>query len=74
MEKFHYESPSLNRKNEIINFLDEFVKYKSTINGSGGMDKIYARYTFEDALDRCLKKKMKNMLTVLTNVQAKHFY
>jgi len=43
MVKFHYERPSLNRKNELISFLDEFVKYKSAINGSGGMDKIYAR-------------------------------
>ena len=57
MQKFHYESSSLNRKNEIINFLDEFVKYKSAINGSCGMDKIYAGYTFENALDRCLKKE-----------------
>ena len=39
MVKFHYERPSLNRKNELISFLDEFVKYKSAIHGSGGMDK-----------------------------------
>ena len=41
MEKFHYESPSLNRKDEIISFLDEFVKYKSVINGSGGICRLY---------------------------------
>lgn len=54
MEKFYFESPSLKRKNEIIEFLDEFIKYGSNINGSGGMDKIYRGYTFEDALERCL--------------------
>ena len=73
MEKFHYESPSLNRKNEIINFLDEFVKYKSAINGSGGMDKIYAGYTFEDALDRCLKKENEEYANSINKCPGKTF-
>ena len=55
MEKFYFEIPSLERKNEIIEYLDEFVKYGSDINGSGSLDKIYYGYTFEEALDRCLK-------------------
>ena len=55
MEKFYFEKPSIERKSEIIEYLDEFVKYGSNINGSGSLDKIYEGYTFEDALDRCLK-------------------
>jgi len=55
MEKFYFEYPSLERKNEIIENLDEFKKYNSDINGSGGLDKIYEGLTFEEALDRCLK-------------------
>ena len=55
MEKFYFEKPSIERKNEIIEYLDEFVKYGSNINGSGSLDKIYEGYTFEEALDRCLK-------------------
>ena len=55
MEKFYFERPSIERKNEIIEYLDEFVKYGSDINGSGSLDKIYDGYTFEQALDRCLK-------------------
>ena len=35
MDKFYYEKPSLKRKDEIIEFLDEFKKYNSNINGSG---------------------------------------
>ena len=54
MEKFYFESPSLERKNEIIEYLDEFVEYGSNINGSGSLDKIYDGYTFEEALERCL--------------------
>ena len=55
MEKFYFERPSIKRKNEIIDYLEEFVKYRSDINGSGSLDKIYDGYTFEQALDRCLK-------------------
>ena len=73
MEKFYYEMPSLNRKNKIINFLDEFVKYKSAINGSGGMDKIYAGYTFEDALDRCLKKENEEYANSINKCPGKTF-
>ena len=31
MEKFYFERPSMERKNEIIEYLDEFVKYKSNM-------------------------------------------
>ena len=55
MERFFLEKPSIERKNEIIEYLDEFIKYGSDINGTGSLDKIYDGYTFEQALDRCLK-------------------
>ena len=55
MERFYFERPSMERKTEIIEYLDEFVKYGSDINGSGSLDKIYEGYTFKQALDRCLK-------------------
>ena len=55
MESFYFEKPSIKRKKEIIEFLDEFVKYGSDINGSGSLDKIYDGYTFEEALDMCLR-------------------
>lgn len=55
MGKFYFERPSMDRKNEIIEYLDEFVQYGSDINGSGSLDKIFDGYTFEEALDRCLK-------------------
>jgi len=54
-EKFFLEKPSLERKNEIINYINEFVEYKSNINGTGSLDKILVGFTFEQALDRCLK-------------------
>lgn len=54
MEKFFLERPSIKRKNEIIEYINEFVEYKSNINGTGALDKILEGYTFEQALDRCL--------------------
>ena len=59
MEKFYFERPSMKRKNEIIEYLDEFVRYESDINGVGSLDKIYDGYTFEEALDRSLNMENK---------------
>lgn len=54
METFYLETPSLDRKNEIIDYINEFVEYKSDINGTGSLDKILDGYTFEQALESCL--------------------
>ena len=51
MEIFYLETPSLERKKEIIDYINEFVEYKSDINGTGSLDKILEGYTFEQALD-----------------------
>ena len=40
MEKFYLERPSFERKDEIIEYINEFVEYNSEINGTGGLDKI----------------------------------
>ena len=34
MEIFYLETPSLERKKEIIDYINEFVEYKSDINGT----------------------------------------
>ena len=54
METFYLERPSLARKADIVDFLDEFVAYGSQIHGAGSLDKIYEGYSFEQALERCL--------------------
>ena len=73
MEKFYFEIPSLERKNEIIEYLDEFVKYGSDINGSGSLDKIYYGYTFEEALERCLNMKNEEYAKSINRVPGKTF-
>ena len=54
MEQFFLERPSSTRKEEIIEYLNEFVEYKSNINGTGSLDKLLEGYTFEEALENCL--------------------
>ena len=73
MEQFYLEIPSSKRKNEIIDYFDEFVMYNSDINGSGGLDKILSGYTFEQALDRCLNMRNEEYAKKLGRCQAKTF-
>lgn len=73
MEKFYLEGPTIERKKEIIEYLDEFVKYGSDINGSGSLDKIYDGYTFEEALDRCLKMEDEEYAKSVGRCQGKTF-
>ena len=40
MEKFYLEEPSTKRKDEIIEYINEFVLYHSNINGTGELDEI----------------------------------
>ena len=73
MERFYLEEPSLERKDEIIEYLDEFVKYNSKINGTGSLDKIYDGYTFEEALERCLNMKNELYAKSINRVPGKTF-
>ena len=73
MEKFYFERPSIKRKDEIIEYLDEFVKYGSDINGSGSLDRIYDGYTFEEALERCLKMENEEYAKTVNRCPGKTF-
>ena len=37
-----------------MEYLNEFVEYKSDLNGTGSLDRALSCYTFEEALNRCL--------------------
>ena len=54
MERCYLERLSLERKDEILAFLDECHEDNPEVHGSGGMDRIYRGWTFENALERCL--------------------
>ena len=44
MEKFKFEIPSIERKQEAIEYINEFLKYNSEINGVGSLDKYIDNY------------------------------
>lgn len=73
MESFYLEKPSIERKNEIIDYINEFVLYNSDINGTGSLDKILEGYTFEQALERCLNMKNEEYAKNLGRCQSKTF-
>ena len=59
MEKFYLERPGPGRKTEIIGYLQEFKEAGSDVNGSGSLDRILSGWTFEQALERCLRMEEK---------------
>ena len=73
MEIFYLEIPSLERKKEIIDYINEFVEYKSDINGTGSLDKILEGYTFEQALERCLNMENREYAEKNGRCQGKTF-
>jgi len=56
MEKFYLELPSLERKDEAIEFIEEFYKYDSQIHGTGGLDgKLKKGMSYEEWLSNNTK-------------------
>lgn len=44
MEKFYFEVPSISRKNDAIEYINEFYKFNSNINGTGGLQRFLNNY------------------------------
>lgn len=44
MEKFYFEVPSLKRKKEAIEYINEFIEHNSCINGTGCLDDYVNNY------------------------------
>lgn len=54
MNEFYLENPSLKRKKDIIEYIEELKKYNSDTNGLGVFNKIFSGYSFEEALEESL--------------------
>lgn len=44
MEKFYFEVPGPDRKEDAIDYINEFIEYGSKINGTGGLDRFTNNY------------------------------
>ena len=55
IEKFYLENPSIERKKDVIEYMNEHVKYNSNINGTGSFDHFLEGETYEECMDRYYK-------------------
>lgn len=55
IEKFYLENPSMERKKDVIEYMNEHVKYNSAINGTGSFDHVLESETYEECMDRYYK-------------------
>ena len=73
MEKFYFERPSSGRKEDIIGYLKEHAEAGSDINGTGSLDRILTGWTFEEALERCLRMEEKDYALRAGRCQGRTF-
>ena len=73
MEKFYLEMPSLERKEQIIDYVNEFALYNSETNGMGALRKILEGYTFEQALEMCLNRQKEEYAKKIGKCQSKTY-
>ena len=73
MEQFYLELPSKNRKEQILDYLNEIIIYNSETNGLGPLSKIINGYSFEEALEMCLNMQNEDYAKSLEKSQVKTF-
>ena len=73
MEQFYLEIPSLKRKKDITDYINELVIYNSEINGIEVFAKILDGYTFEEVLEHCLNLEDEEYAKKLGKAQMKTF-
>ena len=73
MEKFYLEKPSMKRKNDIMEYINELAEYNSETNGIGSLRKIFDGYTFEQALQRCLNMENEGFAKKMGRCPGKTF-
>ena len=73
MEQFYLELPSKNRKDKILDYINEIIIYNSETNGLGALSKIIDGYSFEEALEICLNMQNKEYAKRLGKSQVKTF-
>ena len=74
MEQFYLEIPSIKRKNDIIDYINELVLYNSDINGIEVLTKILDGYTFEQALGHCLNLENKEYAKKVRKSPSENFF
>lgn len=74
MEKLFLEIPTIKRKEEALDYLEENVKYNSDMNGMGSMDRCLNEVTFEEWLLELEKKEDIEYINRINRCQSKTFF
>ena len=74
METIFLEIPTINRKQEALDYLAENVKYNSDLNGTGGMERCHFETTYEEWLLELKKSDDVEYLRQLNRCQSKTFF
>lgn len=74
MEIFHLEIPSIERKAEALEYLEEHVRFASNLNGTGGLDKCLKGLTYEEWLDNVIKCQEKDYAESKGKVAATTYF
>ena len=73
MDKFYLEKPSIKRKDEIIEYMNEFDLNNSEIHGDGGLDKILEGYSAEEVIYEVNKMQDEDFAKSLNMCPSKTF-
>ena len=74
MEKIFLEIPTINRKQEALDYLVESVKYNSDLNGTGSMDRCLEGVTYEEWLLELEKREDIEYLNQINRCKSKTFF
>lgn len=66
METFYLEMPTLERKEEAIDYFNEHIKYHSDMNGTGSMDRFLKESTYEQWLKELENKTNQEYMNTLS--------
>lgn len=74
MEKFILEIPSINRKNDALEYLNEMASSNSEFNGLGGLDACHQNISYEDWLIELEKKQKEEYANDFNRVLSKTYF
>ena len=74
MERFHLEVPSLERKEETLEYLQEHIDVGSDLNGTGGLKDVARGIPFEEWLEDVIKFQDKEYAESKGKVAASTFF
>ncbi len=74
MERLFLEIPTINRKEEALEYLEENIKYNSDLNGTGGMDNCLEGMTYEEWLSELNQKESIEYGNQVNRCSSKTFF